>query len=100
MKKITLAVSLITVLSTTAMAQQTGQSQQTVRPGISGNSATINGSGGMTSSSGGMTSSGMRDSTAGISTSRPERDVEAALPKATAMPKSQPSNNETPTPPK
>jgi hypothetical protein len=96
MKKITLAVSLITVLSTTAMAQQTGQSQQTVRPGISGNSATINGSGGMTSSSGGMTSSGMRDSTAGISTSRPERDV----PTATAMPKSQPSNNETPTPPK
>ena len=43
MKKITLAVGLITVLSTTAMAQQTGQSQQTVRPGISGNSATING---------------------------------------------------------
>jgi hypothetical protein len=42
----------------------------------------------------------MRDSTAGISTSRPERDVPAALPKATAMPKSQPSNNETPTPPK
>lgn len=100
MKKLTLAVGLLAVLSAAAMAQQTGQSQQTVRPGISGNSATINSSGGMTSSSGGMTSSGMRDSTMGASGSRPERTspdgAPSALPKATTGLKDPPSKNEPP----
>ncbi len=98
MKKLSPAVGLLAVLSTTAMAQQTGQSQQTVRPGVSGNSATIKSSGGMTSSSGGMTSSGMRDSNTGAPGSRPDSPtaLPAAAPKATTGPKDQPAKNEPP----
>lgn len=100
MKKFTLAVGLLAVFGTAAIAQQTNQSQQTVRPGVSGNSATINSSGGMTSSSGGMTSSGMRDSTAGVSGIRPERNnpevSPVAAPKATTGPNDRPLKNETP----
>ena len=90
MKKLTFAVGLLAVLTTAAMAQQTNQSQQTGRPGVTGSSATINSSGGMTSRSGGMTSSGVHDATTGIAGSRPERDdpnsSPAAAPKATTGP--------------
>ena len=74
MKKLTLAVALLALLGSTAMAQQTSQSQPTGRTGVSGSNATIN-SGGMTSiNSGSMTSSGMRDSTTGMNAgSGPER---------------------------
>lgn len=96
MKKLTLAACLLAMLSVAAKAQQTGQSQQTVRPSVSGNSATIN-SGGMTSgNSGSMT--GMRDSTTGMSGSRLNRpdSLPAAAPKATARPGDPPANDETP----
>jgi hypothetical protein len=96
MKKLTLAACLLAMLSFAANAQQTGQSQQTVRPSVSGNSATIN-SGGMTSgNSGSMT--GMRDSTTGMSGSRlnsPD-SLPAAAPKATARPSDAPARDETP----
>jgi hypothetical protein len=98
MKKLTLAVALL--LGTTAMAQQTMQSQQTGKTGVSGSNATIN-SGGMTSiNSGGMTSFGMRDSTTGMNAgSGPKRGSPdgspATAPKATTGPNGQPSNNET-----
>jgi hypothetical protein len=100
MKKLILAVALLTLLGTTAMAQQTSQSQPTGKTGVSGSSATIN-SGGMTSiNSGAMTSSGMRDSTTGMNAgSGPERGSPkgspATAPKATTGPDGQPSNNET-----
>ena len=102
MKKLTLAVGLLALVSSAAMAQQTTQSQPTGRAGVSGSNTAIN-SGGMTSiNSGGMTSSGMRDSTTmGIGTgSGPERGspngLPAAAPKATTGPNGRPSNNETP----
>jgi hypothetical protein len=99
MKKFTLAIGLLSVLSTAVMAQQTIQSQQTGETGVSGSNATIN-SGGMTSGGGGMTSSGTRDGTMGLSGSRLERDSPngspAAAPKATTGPNGQPSNNDTP----
>jgi hypothetical protein len=100
MKKLTLAVALLALLGSTAMAQQTSQSQPTGRTGVSGSNATIN-SGGMTSiNSGSMTSSGMRDSTTGMNAGRgPERGSPsgspATAPKATTGPNGQPSNNET-----
>ena len=100
MKKITLAAGLLALSGTTAMAQQTMQSQPTSRAGVSGSSTTLN-SGGMTSSnSGAMTSSGMRDSTTGMNAgSGPERGSPngspATAPKATTGPNGQPSNNET-----
>ena len=97
MKKITLAVGLLVLLGTAAMAQQTTQSRPTSQPGVRGSTFT----GGMTSSnSGAMTSSGMRDSTTGMNAGRgPERDSpegSPAAPKATTGPNGQPSNNETP----
>lgn len=95
MKKLTLAAALLALLGTTAMAQQTTQSQQTGRSGVSGSNTTIN-SGGMTSiNSGGMTSSGMRDSTTGMNAGRAPGSP-AAAPKATTGPSGEPSNNETP----
>ena len=94
MKKLTLA-ALLALLGTTAMAQQTTQSQQTGRAGVSGSNTTIN-SGGMTSiNSGGMTSSGMRDSTTGMNAGRAPGSP-AAAPKATTGPNGEPSNDETP----
>jgi hypothetical protein len=100
MKKLSLAVGLLALLGTTAIAQQTTQSQPTSRAGVSGSNSSIN-SGGMTSTnSGGMTSSGMRENTTGIAGSGPERGSPngspAAAPKATTGPNEQPSNNETP----
>jgi len=101
MKKITLAVGVLALSGTTAMAQQTMQSQPTSRAGVSGSSTTLN-SGGMTSSnSGAMTSSGMRDGTTGMNAgSGPERGSRegspAAAPKATTGPNGQPTNYETP----
>jgi len=97
MKKLTFAVGLLALVSSAAMAQQTTQSQQTGRAGVSGSNATIN-SGGMTSiNSGGMTSSGMRDSTTGMNAERGSPNGSpAAAPKATTGPNGQPSNNETP----
>ena len=93
MKKLTLAVGLLTVLSTTAMAQQTTQSRPTSQPGVLGNTFTS----GMTSrNSGSMTSS---DITTGM-TAGPERGspdgLPAPAPTATTGPNGQPSNNETP----
>ena len=81
MKKFTLAVGLLTVLSTTAMAQQTTQSRPTSQAGVRGSSFTS----GMTSSnSGSMTSSGMRDSTTGLNAgSGPERGSPNGSPAAT-----------------
>lgn len=87
MKKLTLAAALLALLGTTAMAQQTTQSQQTGRAGVSGSNTTIN--------SGGMTSSGMRDSTTGMNAGRAPGSP-AAAPKATTGPNGEPSNNETP----
>jgi len=92
MKNLTLAVALLALLGTTAMAQQTSQSQPTGKTGVSGSNATIN--------RGGMTSSGMRDSTTGMNAgSGPERGSPngspATAPKATTGPNGQPSNNET-----
>ena len=97
MKKLSLAVGLLALLDTTAMAQQTTQSRPTSQPGVRGSTFT----GGMTSSnSGAMTSSGMRDSTTGMNAgSGPERsspEGSPAAPKATTGPNGQPSNNETP----
>jgi hypothetical protein len=98
MKKITLAVGLLALLGTAAMAQQTTQSRPTSQPGVRGNSFTS----GMTSgNSGSMTSSGMRDSTTGMNAgSGPERGSPegspAAAPKATTGPNGQPPNNEMP----
>jgi hypothetical protein len=98
MKKITLAVGLLALLGTAAMAQQTTQSRPTSQPGVRGSTFT----GGMTSSnSGAMTSSGMRDSTTGMNAgSGPERSSPegspAAAPNATTGPNGQPPNNETP----
>ena len=95
MKKFTLAVGLLTVLSTTAMAQQTTQSRPTSQAGVRGSTFTS----GMTSrNSGSMTSS---DSTTGMNAgSGPERGSPngspAAAPKATTGPNGQPPNNETP----
>ena len=95
MKNLTLAVGLLTVLSTTAMAQQTTQSRPTSQAGVRGSTFTS----GMTSrNSGSMTSS---DISTGMSAgSAPERGSPegspAAAPKATTGPNGQPSNNETP----
>ena len=97
MKKLSLAVGLLALLGTTAMAQQTTQSRPTSQPGVRGSTFTS----GMTSgNSGAMTSSGMRDSTTGMNAGRgPERDSpegSPAAPKATTGPNGQPPNNETP----
>jgi len=95
MKKFTLAVGLLTVLSTTAMAQQTTQSRPTSQAGVRGSTFTS----GMTSrNSGSMTSS---DISTGMSAgSGPERGSPegspAAAPKATTGPDGQPLNNKTP----
>ena len=95
MKKFTLAVGLLTVLSTTAMAQQTTQSRPTSQAGVRGSTFTS----GMTSrNSGSMTSS---DISTGMSAgSGPERGSPegspAAASKATTGPNGQPPNNETP----
>ena len=95
MKKFTLAVGLLTVLSTTAMAQQTTQSRPTSQAGVRGSTFTS----GMTSrNSGSMTSS---DISTGMSAgSGPERGSPegspAAAPKATTGPNGQLPNNETP----
>ena len=95
MKKFTLAVGLLTVLSTTAMAQQTTQSRPTSQAGVRGSTFTS----GMTSrNSGSMTSS---DISTGMSAgSGPERGSPegspAAAPKATTGPNGQPLNNEPP----
>jgi hypothetical protein len=97
-KQLSLAVGLLTLLGTTAMAQQTTQSRPTSQAGVRGNTFTS----GMTSgNSGAMTSSGMRDSTTGINAgSGPERSSPegspATAPNATTGPNGQPSNNETP----
>jgi hypothetical protein len=99
MKKITLAVGLLALLGTAAMAQQTTQSRPTSQAGVRGSTFTS----GMTSSnSGAMTSSGMRDSTTRMNPgSGPERGSpegsSAAASKATTSPNGQPSNE---TPPK
>ncbi len=93
MKKITLAVGLLALLGTTAMAQQTTQSRPTSQAGVRGSTFTS----GMTSrNSGSMTTSDIStDMSAG---SGPERgspeDSPAAAPKATTGPNGQPSNNE------
>jgi hypothetical protein len=97
MKKLSLAVGLLALLGTTAMAQQTTQSRPTSQAGVRGSTFTS----GMTSSnSGAMTSSGMRDSTTGLNAgSGPERDSpegSRAAPKATTGPNGEPLNNETP----
>ena len=98
MKKLSLAVGLLALLGTTALAQQTTQSRPTSQAGVRGSTFTS----GMTSgNSGAMTSSGMRDSTTGINAgSGPERSSPegspAAVPKATTGPNGRPSNNETP----
>ena len=95
MKKLILAVGLLTVLSTTAMAQQTTQSRPTSQAGVRGSTFTS----GMTSrNSGSMTSS---DISTGMSAgSAPERGSPegspAAAPKATTGRSDQPSNKETP----
>ena len=95
MKKLSLAVGLLTVLSTTAMAQQTTQSRPTSQAGVRGNTFTS----GMTSrNSGSMTSSDI--STGMTAGSGPERGSPegspAAAPKATTGPNGQPLNSETP----
>ena len=95
MKKFTLAVGLLTVLSTTAMAQQTTQSRPTSQAGVRGSTFTS----GMTSrNSGSMTSSDI--STSISAGSAPERrspeGSPAAAPKPTTGPNGQPLNNETP----
>ena len=99
MKKLSLAVALVALLGTTAIAQQTGQSQPTSRAGASGGSTSFSG-GGMTSNNSGVTtSSGMRDSTTGMTGSGPERGTPNVSPAAAAKatgPNGQPSNNETP----
>ena len=97
MKKLSLAVGLLALLGTTALAQQTTQSRPTSQAGVRGSTFTS----GMTSgNSGAMTSSGMRDSTTGMNAGRgPERDSpegSPATPKATTGPNGQPPNNETP----
>jgi hypothetical protein len=95
MKKLCLAVGLLALLGTTAIAQQTTQSRPTSQSGVRGNTFT----GGMTSrNSGSMTSS---DSTTGMNVgSGPERGSPegspAAAPKATTGPDGQPASNETP----
>jgi hypothetical protein len=72
------AASLLALLSTAAMAQQTGQSQQTVRPSAGGFNAGIsNGSSPTSRNSGTMTSSGPRDSTTGVSGSQRDSDINA-----------------------
>jgi hypothetical protein len=93
MKKLYLAVGLLALSGTTAMAQQTTQSRPTSQAGVRGSTFTS----GMTSSnSGSMTSS---DSTKGM-IAGPERGSPngspATAPKATTGPNGQPSNNETP----
>ena len=100
MKKLSLslAVALVALLGTTAIAQQTGQSQPTSRAGASGGGTSVSG-GGMTSNNSGVTtSSGMRDSTTGITGSGPERGTPNGSPAAAKAtgPNGQPSNNETP----
>jgi hypothetical protein len=96
MKKLSLAVGLLALLGTAAIAQQTTQSRPTSQVGVRGSTFTS----GMTSgNSGSMTSSGMRDSTTGMS-SGPERGSPngspVAAPTATTGPNGEPSNNETP----
>jgi hypothetical protein len=99
MNKLSLAVGLLALLGTTAMAQQTTQSRPTSQVGVRGSTFTS----GMTSgNSGSMTSSGMRASTTGLNAgSGPERGSpegsSAAAPKATNGSNGQPSNE---TPPK
>jgi hypothetical protein len=93
MKKLSLAVGLLALLGTTAMAQQTTQSRPTSQAGVRGSTFTS----GMTSSnSGSMTSF---DSTTGM-IAGPERGSPngspATAPKATTGPNDQPSKNETP----
>ena len=97
MKKLSLAVGLLALLGTTALAQQTTQSRPTSQPGVRGSTFTS----GMTSSnSGSMTNSGMRDSTTGMNAGsgleRDSREGSPAAPKSTTGPNGQPSNNETP----
>jgi len=98
MKKLSLAVGLLALLGTTAMAQQTTQSRPTSQPGVRGSTFTS----GMTSSnSGSMTSSGMRDGSAtgmdaGSGLERDSPEGPPTAPKATTGPNGQPSNNETP----
>jgi hypothetical protein len=96
MKKLSLAVGLLALLGTTAMAQQTTQSRPTSQPGVRGSTFTS----GMTSrNSGSMTSSGMRDSTTGLNAgSGPDRGSPEGSPAAptTTGPNGEPSNNETP----
>ena len=95
MKKLSLAVGLLALLGTTAMAQQTTQSRPTSQAGVRGSTFTS----GMTSrNSGSMTSS---DISTGMSAgSGPERGSPegspAAAPKGTTGPNGQPLNNETP----
>ena len=95
MKKLSLAVGLLALLGTTALAQQTTQSRPTSQAGVRGSTFTS----GMTSrNSGSMTSS---DISTGMSAgSGPERGSPegspAAAPKARAGPNGQPPNNETP----
>ena len=94
MKKLSIAVGLLTVLSTTAMAQQTTQSRPTSQAGVRGSTFTS----GMTSrNSGSMTSS---DISTGMSAgSGPERGspegLPATAPKVTTGPNGQRSTNET-----
>jgi hypothetical protein len=93
MKKLSLAVGLVALLGTTAMAQQTTQSRPTSQVGVRGSTFTS----GMTSSnSGSMTS---YDSITGM-IAGPERGSPdgspATAPVATAGPNSRPSSNETP----
>ena len=94
MKKITLAVGLLALLGTTAMAQQTTQSRPTSQAGVRGSIFTS----GMTSrNSGSMTSSDI--STGMNAGSGPERGSPngspVAAPTATTGPNGEPSNNET-----
>ena len=96
MKKLSLAVGLLALLGTTAMAQQTTQSRPTSQAGVRGSTFTS----GMTSrNSGSMTSSYI--STGMSAGSGPERGSpegsSAAAPKVTNGSNGQPSNE---TPPK
>ena len=93
MKKLSLAVGVLALLGTTAMAQQTTQSRSTSQVGVRGSTFTS----GMTSSnSGSMTSF---DSTTGM-IAGPERGspdgLPATAPMATTGPNGQRPNNETP----
>jgi hypothetical protein len=81
MKQVFATGLLILLTTAAAIAQQTGQSQQTVRSGTGGFNAISNGSGMTSRNSGTMTNSG-RDS---VTSSQPDSDIVVAAPKATGQ---------------